>query len=146
VILRPATADDVPAVARLEADLFGVDAWSADGVREELTGDRRTALVADQDGRVVGYVVTMDSGDVVDLQRVAVHPAHRRRGLARELLASAGTGSRMLLEVASGNEPALAFYAAEGFTEIHRRRRYYRDGVDAVVMERPGTPQGRMGP
>ena len=146
MILRPATVEDVPAVARLEAELFGVDAWSADGVLEELTGDRRTALVADQDGRVVGYVVTLDSGDVVDLQRVAVHPAHRRRGLARELLAAAGTGSRMLLEVASGNEPALAFYAAEGFTEIHRRRRYYRDGADAVVMERPGTPQGRMGP
>ena len=145
MILRPATADDVPAVARLEADLFGLDAWSADGVREELTGDRRTALVADQDGRVVGYVVTLDSGDVVDLQRVAVHPAHRRRGLARELLAAAGTRSRMLLEVAAGNEPALAFYAAEGFTEIHRRRRYYRDGTDAVLMERPGTPQGRMG-
>ena len=40
----------------------------------------------------------------------------------------------MLLEVAAGNEAALAFYAAEGFTEIDRRRRYYRDGTDAVVL------------
>ena len=42
----------------------------------------------------------------------------------------------MLLEVSARNTGALAFYGAEGFTEIARRRRYYRDGADAVVMER----------
>ena len=35
------------------------------------------------------------------------------------------------------NAAASAFYAAEGFAPIDRRRRYYRDGSDAVVMERP---------
>ena len=38
--------------------------------------------------------------------------------------------------MAEGNAAALAFYAAEGFTEVARRRRYYRDGADAVVMQR----------
>ena len=42
----------------------------------------------------------------------------------------------MLLEVAAGNAAALAFYGAEGFTEVARRRHYYRDGSDAVVMQR----------
>ena len=42
----------------------------------------------------------------------------------------------MLLEVSAGNAGARAFYAAEGFVEIDRRRRYYRDGSDAVVMAR----------
>ena len=139
--LRPATAGDVDAVTRLEQELFGADAWSADSVRAELTGERRTAVVAEDDGTVVGYAVTMAAGDLVDLQRIAVHPARRRQGLARRLLAEVGDGP-LLLEVSAGNEAALAFYAGEGFTEIHRRRRYYRDGSDAVVMER-ARPRGQ---
>ncbi len=136
--LRPATADDVDAVASLEAGLFGADAWSQDSVRSELTGPRRVALVACAP-EVVGYAVTLSAGDVVDLQRIAVHPAHRRHGLARRLLEAVSEladGDRMLLEVSADNTAALAFYAAEGFTEIDRRRGYYRDGSDAVVMER----------
>jgi ribosomal protein S18 acetylase RimI-like enzyme len=46
---------------------------------------------------------------------------------------------RVLLEVSARNDGALAFYATEGFTEIDRRPAYYRDGSDAVVMQRGGS-------
>ncbi|NUR08048.1 MAG: GNAT family N-acetyltransferase [Nocardioidaceae bacterium] len=131
-MIRPAVPGDVDAVHALEEQVFGAEAWSPASVREELTGDGRTAVVADEDG-VVGYAVTRRAGDVVDLQRIAVAPAYRRRGLARALLAAV-TEPPMMLEVSAANEPALAFYAAEGYVEVDRRRRYYRDGSDAVVM------------
>jgi ribosomal-protein-alanine N-acetyltransferase len=149
VNLRPALDSDVPAVAALEQRLFGTDAWSAESVASELTGLGRHALVAvDVAGRVVGYAVTMTAGDVVDLQRIGVDPAWRRRGVARSLLdallsaarRSAVRPERMLLEVSAANGAALAFYATAGFTEVDRRRRYYRDGTDAVVMRLPLGP------
>jgi [ribosomal protein S18]-alanine N-acetyltransferase len=145
VALRAATVDDVAAVRALEGRLFGVDAWSERSVREELTGPRRVAVVACLLDVVVGYAVTSSAGEVVDLQRVAVHPEHRRRGLARALLSALlgeAEGERVLLEVSAGNQAALAFYAAEGFTEIARRGRYYRDGSDAVVMSRELPQEG----
>jgi ribosomal-protein-alanine N-acetyltransferase len=133
VNLRPALEADVVAVADLEAELFGVDAWSAASVAEEVLAGR-VVVAADPD--VVGYVVTRPAGDVVDLMRIAVSPARRRRGLAHALLTGITSDVRLLLEVSAENEGALAFYAAEGFVEIARRTHYYRDGSDAVVMER----------
>ena len=142
--VRPARAGDVADVAALDRHLFGPDAWSAAQVAEELVGERRRAWVAGDP--LVGYAVTLRVGDpaeLVDLQRIAVRPDHRRRGLARALLEAAladaadSGADRMLLEVSADNPGALAFYAAEGFAEIDRRRGYYRDGADAVVMQRP---------
>lgn len=144
---RDAGPSDVEAVAELEEVLFGVDAWSSGTVAEELTGPDRVALVAQDDsGAVVGYVVVRRAGDVEDLQRLGVHPDHRRRGVARALLAGArerAVTSRLLLEVAADNDAALAFYAVEGFERIDRRRRYYRAGQDAVVMAAP-VPTRRL--
>lgn len=135
--------DVVQAVAALEAEVFGADAWSPGQVAEEVGGDRRRTWVVETDGALVGYAVTWRSGDVVDLQRIAVHPAHRQQGLARALLGAAVAAGRaegadrMLLEVGAGNAAALSLYAAAGFVEIDRRRRYYRDGADAVVLRLP---------
>jgi [ribosomal protein S18]-alanine N-acetyltransferase len=137
VTVRPATAADVAAVAALDRDLFGPDAWSEAQVADELLGEDRHAWVAGEP--LHGYVVTRIVGDTADLHRIAVHPDHRRAGLARKLLgaaASPSTGRRMLLEVSARNTGALAFYAASGFVEIGRRRGYYRDGSDALVMQR----------
>ena len=134
-MIRRATADDAVAVAELEAVLFGADAWSVEQVLEELTGAGRRAWLAGSAGDVDGYVITWDNGDVVDLQRIAVHPARQRGGLASELIDAALAGvDRMLLEVSEHNEAALAFYRQRGFVEIDRRPRYYRDGAAAIVM------------
>lgn len=144
--LREVTAADVDAVAAIatiEAAVFGADAWSPAQVAEELGGPGRRTWVIENRGAVVGYAVTWRAGDVVDLQRIAVLPGHRHQGLARALLEEAVAAGRadgadrMLLEVGAGNTAARALYATAGFEEIDRRRRYYADGADAVVMRLP---------
>ncbi|MEO5711035.1 MAG: GNAT family N-acetyltransferase [Nocardioidaceae bacterium] len=133
--LRPALPADLDDLVALDQRLFGVDAWSAASVRDEVDA-HRVVVAADPD--LVGYVVTRPAGDAVDLMRIGVLPSVRRRGLARALLGAVTSDVRLLLEVSADNPGALAFYAAEGFEEIARRERYYRDGSDAVVMERKG--------
>jgi [ribosomal protein S18]-alanine N-acetyltransferase len=140
VTVRSAVAADVEAVAALDSEVFGVDAWTPTQVEQELLGAHRRGWVAGPG--VDGYVVVRTVDEVADLHRIAVRSERRRQGLARLLLTEASAGARddgaarMLLEVSAVNAAALAFYAAEGFGEIDRRPRYYRDGSDAVVMER----------
>ena len=144
MIVRPATPADAEVVAALEAANLGVDAWSEALVADGIAGGLPTVryLVAERDGAVVGHAVASVVGDIAELQRIAVAPAHRRHGLASALLdavvaaARAEGADRLLLEVREDNAGALAFYAAHDFVEVDRRRRYYQDGATAVVLRR----------
>jgi [ribosomal protein S18]-alanine N-acetyltransferase len=144
VTVRPATLDDADAIVTSEADNLGADAWSRGLVEEGVAGRLPTVhyLVAEEDGRVVGHAVASIVADVAELQRIAVAAGHRRRGLAGALLdevvalALGARAERLLLEVREDNVAALGFYAAHGFVEVDRRRRYYRDGATAVVLAR----------
>lgn len=144
-MIRPAQSADVAAITDLEELTQGADAWSEALVRDGVEGGLPTIsyLVAEVDGSVAGYAVASHAGDIAELQRIGVAEEGRRRGIASALVARAAAeaaasgANRMLLEVRADNHGALAFYAARDFVEIDRRPRYYRDGVDAVVMRLP---------
>ena len=145
VRVRPATEADVDAIVVSEADNLGADAWSAGLVAEGVAGRLPTVhyLVAESEGRLVGHAVASLVAEVAELQRIAVAERWRRRGVAGALLdevvalAVRAGADRLLLEVREDNAAALAFYTAAGFVEVDRRRRYYRDGASAVVLEHP---------
>jgi ribosomal-protein-alanine N-acetyltransferase len=141
-MIRPARAEDADALATLEFDAFGSDAWSLGQVEGELAGPTRHVLVAESGGRVIGYAAIAVAGDVADLTRIVVAATQRRAGVASALLAALDDAAtragaeRMLLEVAESNTDARAFYAAHGFAEISRRRGYYAGGSAALVLRR----------
>ena len=146
VVLRGAVAEDAAALSELEEALFDTDAWSRATVLACLAAPGRDTLVVEVDARVVGYAVVGVAGEVADLERLAVAPEHRRCGLATALLRAAATraagdgAQRLLLEVSAANTAARALYAERGLQELDRRRRYYRDGSDAVVLVLPLVP------
>jgi ribosomal-protein-alanine N-acetyltransferase len=141
-VIRVAEAEDGPAIAALERDALGSDAWSANLVREGAAGRVPTTLylvATDEDDELVGYAAT-SMVDVAELQRIAVAATRRRTGIASDLLARVEQEAqrrqvdRLLLEVREDNHGACSFYAARGFTEIDRRPRYYADGTTAVIL------------
>jgi [ribosomal protein S18]-alanine N-acetyltransferase len=79
-----------------------------------------------------------------EILTLCVNPDWRGRGLARQLLEkltarAKETGAKTIfLEVADDNKAARKFYEGAGFTEINRRKDYYKqeDGSvkDAIVM------------
>src|SRR3954471_23332041 len=140
--VRIAGPEDADAVAALERDALGSDAWSPGLVAEGVSGRVPTTLylVADDDDAISGYAAVSIVADLAELQRIAVAATHRRTGLASGLLARVEHealtrhADQLLLEVREDNHVACAFYAARGFTEIDRRPRYYADGTTAVIL------------
>ena len=147
-MIRAAIPADVDAIARLERENLGDDAWSRALVAEGVAGELPTILylVAEDGDDVIAHAVVSVVADISELQRIAVDVEHRRHGLATSLLEEVASlarsegADRLLLEVREDNAGAIAFYSARGFVEIDRRRRYFRDGGTAVVMRRGVGP------
>lgn len=137
-MIRTAAADDVAAIATIEQACFGASAWSATLVADEVRSERHVVLVTDD---LTAYGAVSIAGDVADLDRIAVLPPTRGRGLAQGLLTALIDrardlgAERMLLEVAGDNTAAIGLYEAHGFDTISTRTGYYSGGVDALVME-----------
>ncbi|MDP4014662.1 MAG: ribosomal protein S18-alanine N-acetyltransferase [Candidatus Nanopelagicales bacterium] len=141
-MVRPLTGDDVPDVAAMEKDLFGGEAWTAEQIEDELARvpETRWYAGAESGGRLVGYVGLFLSPPDADVQTIAVDRSSQGQGLGRALLDAAVDHAtevgcmRVLLEVRADNDVARGLYQSSGFVETGRRRRYYVDGTDAVVM------------
>ncbi|GAA3407921.1 ribosomal protein S18-alanine N-acetyltransferase [Streptosporangium vulgare] len=143
-VLRPMTADDLPAVMEVERKTFPADAWSEGMLRGELDDQPRTRhyVVALVDDVIVGYAGLAAAGDQADVQTIAVLTEWRRAGVGgamlTELLAEAARRGAVsvFLEVRADNPGAQAVYDRFGFERIGLRRRYYEDGTDAIMMRK----------
>ncbi|MBL8019531.1 MAG: GNAT family N-acetyltransferase [Leptospirales bacterium] len=86
--------------------------------------------------RIGAYYLAKQNDDFTELLRIAVRPEFRRQGFAHRLMADLAGYGRILLEVSDKNQPALALYESAGYRTISRRKRYYGDGSDCIVMEK----------
>ena len=132
----------VAQVAELEKICFS-DPWSENSVASELKNPLSCWLVAEEDGVAAGYIGSQTVMDESDMMNVAVHPDHRRKGVAESLVnelieALKKRGSRCLtLEVRASNEPAKALYEKLGFVQVGLRKNYYRNPKeDALILRK----------
>jgi [ribosomal protein S18]-alanine N-acetyltransferase len=138
-MLRQVGPDEAGLLAAIHGASFPPqDAWGADALRLMLEMPGAFGLWQPADGLILARAAAGEA----EILTLAVAPAARRRGRGGILLGAAlrtaglrGAGE-MFLEVAAGNASALALYAAAGFIEVGRRRRYYANGEDALVMRR----------
>lgn len=135
---------DIEQIAALEQVLFPTDSpWTPAMFWAELAAGRCYLVVRDDAGRVDGYAGLSVGEDEAEVQTIGVRPDRQGRGIGRALLReliTAAAGRRILLEVRTDNEPALALYRSEGFETIGVRRRYYQpSGADAFSMSRPAA-------
>ena len=132
----------VAQVAELEKICFS-DPWSENSVASELKNPLSCWLVAEEDGKVAGYVGSQTVMDESDMMNVAVHPDHRRKGIAEALVVELVEALKkreshcLTLEVRASNEPAKALYEKLGFTQVGLRKNYYRNPKeDALILRK----------
>lgn len=150
VDVRPFEDEHAPGVARLATAVQWPSVTDPDVVRRICSAPGSTSFVAVTEGAVIGWAQALGDGVLqAHLSFLAVHPDHRRRGIARALVVVTfqTTGAARLDLIADPGEAASGFY--EQFA--HRRMVGFRlyPGADPRPHEpreepgeQPGTPRG----
>jgi ribosomal-protein-alanine N-acetyltransferase len=143
--IRRAVAGDSSQIAALERICFAHPWSEADierDVGENILATYMVCLAVSGDEEfIVAYAGIWNVADEGHVTNVAVHPDHRRKGVATmvvdNLLQAAREkgGRRFTLEVRRSNQAAIDLYEKFGFKGVGYRMGYYSEnGEDALIM------------
>ena len=148
VTLRAHEPRDFAALLRLDQACFppGI-AYSKTMLRYFLKLPSADGTVAEEGGKIVGFILTEENPPLAHVITLDVAESHRRQGLGSALLAEseknlALRGVRtILLETATDNEAAVAFWQRHGYRIEATLKRYYLLQIDAYEMRKilPGA-------
>jgi [ribosomal protein S18]-alanine N-acetyltransferase len=139
--IRRMTAEDIPAVARLEQECFA-EPWSENALAESLADANYVFFVAAfLDETVAGYVGAYLAADELSITNVAVTASYRRCGAANQLMKALDAFAKeknlygITLEVRVSNSAAIALYEKNGYEKSGIRKGFYsKPKEDALIM------------
>ncbi len=153
MMVRPATAADLPAIEAIENAVFDGDRLSRRSLRYFLASDTAMMLVLAVQDHVLGYsLIAFRRGSKrARLYSIALSPDEHGRGLGRFLLRSSENAAKahgaafMRLEVRTDNASAIALYEKNCYRFFGRIEDYYEDGAAALRFEKALPRDGEGG-
>lgn len=145
--VREARVWDAAAMAELAAKSGTAAHWKVEDYERIFAAgaSARIALVVEEQGLGVGFIVAACVGSEWEIENVVVAPEWVRRGVGNSLIeallerAGCDGAEAVFLEVRESNRAARGLYEKWGFVEVGRRKGYYSGPVeDAVVYRKPG--------
>lgn len=139
--VRVCRQEDLPEVFGVETRCFR-DPYPDQLLRNLYYRSGDLFLVAEEGGKIVGYVVAEVQQKEATVVSIAVLESHRNNGVASTLMNSilariVEGGCMMLsLQVSVENKAAVSLYTKLGFKKVSVLERYYADGSDALLMSR----------
>jgi len=131
----------IPFIVAIERKSFP-QPWSYSLFLSEMSNRMASYFVALWQGKVIGYIGMWLVFEEAHITTFAIHPAHRGRGFGKRLFSYALQYAllrgckEVLLEVRVSNLIAQKLYRDFGFQPVGRRRGYYSDGEDAILMKK----------
>lgn len=129
--------EDIPQVVLLEEELLG-DSLGVEMLENEINNKSICFLTAKDNKKVLGYIGAYVIEGEMEILNFVVDKAHQRSGIGtllfNELLKLYPNTLSIILEVREKNEQGINFYKKNNFNVISKRKHYYKNGDDALVM------------
>lgn len=127
----------------IEDDLKSYDKfWSKDVLIDEFNNENSKYFVILDDDIVLGFAGLWFNIDEAHVMNIAIKDEFRRKSFGTKLLkflvdvAKKERKDCITLEVREDNLPAISLYKKFDFAEVGRRKRYYDNSFDAIIMTR----------
>ena len=137
--IRTVRQEDIEEISLLEQASFD-DPYPSYFLSELARDNPETFLVLTLNNEIVGYGVVDHWEDHDHLISIAVRPDSRRKGLGEALLVELekrlSKERPLRLEVRQSNSAAIQLYSKRGFMKTGLAEGYYRDGENAITMEK----------
>ena len=135
---RPMIYKDISSVYKIERLLFN-DPWPKKSFRTEIRQNNISyPFIVEEYNEIVGYIICWYYLEELHIGNIAVIPDRHGQGLGKLMLDKVleyfSDYNKAFLEVRESNKKAINLYSAFGFEVIYRRRAYYSNGEDALVM------------
>ena len=132
---------DMPDIIDIEREAFEFP-WSEEEFVRCLRQRNCIGMVAEQNDRVVGFMIYELHENRLHLLAFAVHREHRRSGVGAHMLSKLigklwpNRRTRILLEVRETNLYAQLFFRSQGFRAVSVLRDFYDNTTeDAIVFQ-----------
>mgnify|MGYP001273914425 CR=1 FL=1 len=138
--IRLGTLSDLTKIVQIENQVFKNSSWNYNAIRDELTpGKGKRTLVITYQKNIIGYLMIRKFKNQSDILNFAINTIFQTKGIGWKLLSyfleTLPKMDQVTLEVKQGNKKAINLYHKAGFNKTGFRKRYYRDGSDALIME-----------
>ena len=130
---------DLEQIYALEKMVFKNEAWTIDMLKIELLcmNDSET-LIIEENRLILGYFIYRKMLSEYHILNVGVSPLRQKEGIGciflKDFLNDLENTSTVFLEVKKSNFPAINLYKKNGFKVYGERKKYYKDGSSALVM------------
>ena len=139
MIKRRGNLLDLEQIYALEKMVFKNEAWTIDMLKIELLcmNDSET-LIIEENRLILGYFIYRKLSSDYHILNFGVSPLRQKEGiggiLLKDFLNDLENISTVFLEVKKSNFSAINLYKKNGFKVRGERKKYYKDGSSALLM------------
>lgn len=133
------TKRDLLEIEKISNQRFGNESWTKAQFESSYSLDSSIFLVSFEKEKLVSFLIGQDTVDSINILLLATEKEFEKKGFAGALvkeLAEKFKGKKLWLEVKESNSCAIKFYQKNGFKPVYTRKKYYKDGENAIILER----------
>ena len=139
IVIEKMTIQDVIEIEKDFEEKFD-NFWNINILKSELDNNNSLYFVAKEEKEIVGFVGTLINVDFTEITNIVVKKDFRKLGIGKMLLEKIIEETKKInkemiyLEVNENNEGAINLYKKYRFEEVGRRKKYYNEKDDAILM------------
>jgi ribosomal-protein-alanine N-acetyltransferase len=138
--LRSGHISDLKNIVEIENQVYKKPYWSVKMFERLLIDNSNESIwVYEEGSSIFGFIIDLRFDDEINILNIAIDKSHQKRGHGSNMLLDylriIPEKSTIFLEVNENNNNAISIYKKYCFKKINKRKSYYKDGSDAIIMK-----------